>query len=456
MVNNNKNDIELQQENNETTAASETRTSPRRLQFMVRESLLTRVIREDTSSRAIYCIFFVVLSGFFWTRIIEYFLNEELRREHTDIVIKYMWGFDKAFCCWIVVNLVIIFVFIPIIKCSSRNKCALFTTTASAVIFLTAVTPVAKMIFGIRYLSGAALMMEQIRIQMKVLAFSIESFRQHRQNRKPSASMVSTLSSFVYFLFAPTLIYRESYPKNSSRNIFQAVVMTYELVVILSFLIPIGLWLTETASRVGLQDFTVADMFSMLYPSAVSGLLFVLLLFYGFHHLWMNIWSEILLFGDRQFYLEFWTENDPAIAYRKYNLFSSGWLFAYVFLPLRGYSPVIAWTTVTVLSGVMHEFVIAATVGYIFPIFMICSFQLIPYPLVVKCLKSRFGPIVSKYPKLGHVVLWSSYYNMWTVIVYIHILEIFSRQNCPSQIDSWWLDYFYPRTLSCLTLKGLK
>ena len=463
--NNNNEDNDLQNETTETAVniPQESNPIPNRLKFEIRESALTRLTREDVTSRVIYCIFFVVLSCYFWTRIIEYIFKKDLREDHLEIVMKYMSGFDNAFYCWIVTNLVIILIFYPIIKCSAGNKCIMFAATLLAIIFLTTVTPIAKIFFGVRLLSAAALMIEQIRIQMKVIAFSVSISRLYREQMMTeqngqlmkSPAKTSSLSSFVYFLFAPTLIYNESYPRSKSRNLLKVLLMIYELLVIFIFIIPIALWLTTPiSSRVGFESFSVSDLVSLLYPAAVTGLLFMLVLFYGLLHLWMNIWAELLMFGDRQFYLEFWYDKDPQIMYRKWNLIVSNWCFSYVFLPLKEWSAAFALMLIIVLSAAMHEAVIVAALGYVIPVFFIFGCTLIPYGIILKLFGSLVTPILTKYPKIGHILVWIGSAVMWSMIMLIHVIEFWSRQNCPSSISIKWMDYFYPRTFSCLTLEG--
>lgn len=63
----------------------------------------------------------------------------------------------------------------------------------------------------------------------------------------------------------------------------------------------------------------------------VPGTMMIFMLFYGLMHCWFNIWSEIMRFPDRQFYLDWWTSPEFGTYYRKWNIVVHEWLYYYVY-----------------------------------------------------------------------------------------------------------------------------
>lgn len=54
--------------------------------------------------------------------------------------------------------------------------------------------------------------------------------------------------------------------------------------------------------------------------------------FFGLLHCWLNAWSELLCFADREFYRDWWNSSSFAEYYRKWNGVVHDWLYAYVYL----------------------------------------------------------------------------------------------------------------------------
>jgi sterol O-acyltransferase len=65
--------------------------------------------------------------------------------------------------------------------------------------------------------------------------------------------------------------------------------------------------------------------------STISGIICMLTLFYGILHTWLNMWSEMLRFGDRQFYEDWWNVTDFEGYYRKWNIVVHEFLYYYIF-----------------------------------------------------------------------------------------------------------------------------
>ena len=140
------------------------------------------------------------------------------------------------------------------------------------------------------------------------------------------------LKRFTYFFFAPTLIYRDTYARNKTfrlqvflKNVFTCLVLVlYLWTVFKAMCIPV---FKHTAENPGsLHQFITSVIFS-----TVSGIICLLTLFYGVLHSWMNVFAEIITFGDRQFYEDWWNVKDFAGYYRKWNIIVHEFLYHYIF-----------------------------------------------------------------------------------------------------------------------------
>jgi sterol O-acyltransferase len=65
--------------------------------------------------------------------------------------------------------------------------------------------------------------------------------------------------------------------------------------------------------------------------STVSGIVCLLTLFYGILHTWFNIFAELLRFGDRLFYEDWWNVTNFAEYYRKWNIVVHEFLYYYIY-----------------------------------------------------------------------------------------------------------------------------
>ena len=53
--------------------------------------------------------------------------------------------------------------------------------------------------------------------------------------------------------------------------------------------------------------------------------------FFAVLHCWLNAWAEMLRFGDRMFYKDWWNSVTFSGYYRNWNLVVHDWLFSYVY-----------------------------------------------------------------------------------------------------------------------------
>lgn len=87
--------------------------------------------------------------------------------------------------------------------------------------------------------------------------------------------------------------------------------------------------------------------------------------FYGVFHLWFNILGEVLYFGDRNFYKDWWNCRSIEEYWKTWNLPVHFWFLRHVYNPLlqHGYSKTTAGIVVFFISAVAHEYLVSVPLG---------------------------------------------------------------------------------------------
>ena len=148
-------------------------------------------------------------------------------------------------------------------------------------------------------------------VTIKALNGDIEFHFKDRNNIK------TEIINFSYFYLAPTLIYRDQYPKITERNYFLIYIhlMNFFFCVIFTFLVfkvmLIPYFEDETLSFIQ-SDRVVQTLVSFIIGSNFN----MLILFFGIAHSFLNSTAEMLCFADKQFYKPFWIESIPTSYYQ--------------------------------------------------------------------------------------------------------------------------------------------
>lgn len=105
----------------------------------------------------------------------------------------------------------------------------------------------------------------------------------------------------------------------------------------------------------------------MLLDLSIPNLYIWLLGFFSLFHCQLNILSEILKFGDRQFYLAWWNCKDLEEYWRLWNLPVHNWLIRHLYNPLlkRGYTKVTSSFIVFFVSAFFHEWIVSGALGFV-------------------------------------------------------------------------------------------
>ncbi|VDM36783.1 unnamed protein product [Toxocara canis] len=312
-----------------------------------------------------------------------------------------------------------------------------------------------------------------------------------------------SVKQLVYFFFCPSFIYRDDYPRSPSRD--WNIVLKYFIEVLLTILCT-NLVFIQVHDFIMLMISSIVQLFQMIYPrfnhvdytkanisfmvnaifaSILPGLLCLLLLFYGLLHCWLNMFSEMLRFGDRKFYVvcwlvylyfdhilndrrwnierfgerilffiillaffqDWWNSKNMAEYYRNWNLVVHDWLYAYVYrdiaLLIGGKKGLkVSQTAVFFLSAAFHEYWFGTSLRFFYPVMFVLYFI------------------------FGGIFYWVSMFiksaQAWNVIMYANLLigtgmfvsfysqEWYARQRCLPTSTNSYVDFFLPRHWFCV------
>ncbi|XP_052797316.1 sterol O-acyltransferase 1-like isoform X2 [Mya arenaria] len=301
--------------------------------------------------------------------------------------------------------------------------------------------------------SAVIIATEQIRFLMKSHAFVRENFpkvllfRKEDSKDHEQSDMCPGFSKYLYFLFAPTLVYRDNYPRTANirwsyvvSNFGQVLAcLLYTYYIFERFCVPV--FHNFNQDHVSARLF-LTSMFNCMLP----GTLVLLIGFFAILHSWLNAFAEMLRFADRMFYKDWWNMTSFASYYRTWNIVVHDWLYTYVYRDCcKLFGPKqrgLSMASVFLLSAVFHEYVLIMALGFFYPV------------LFVMFMGAGFGFIFVKgTSRSWNVFLWLALLMGMGILLCLYTIEWYARQNC-KQFSDDFLDILIPRSWTCNGLNG--
>ncbi|XP_050080482.1 sterol O-acyltransferase 1-like [Anopheles maculipalpis] len=299
--------------------------------------------------------------------------------------------------------------------------------------------------------SAVAYLMEMTRFLMKSHAFIRSNAPKVLTNDVNSASFppgihraLPSFSTYVYFLFVPTLVYRDEYPRTRQIRWFVVARHCLEVIAVVFYIsFILERYLTPMFENFGKAAISPGTFVLTIFSSMLPGTLFLLVFFYSSLHASMNIAAELTCFADRMFYRDWWNESTFAGYIRSWNLVVHDWLYTYVYKDFMEYffcycRPV-AMVAVITVSAVFHEIILSFTFRFFYPV-MFVQFEFLG--LMLMLVTKRMGRDV------GNLVLWFSLAVGNGILASLYYMEYFARRNCPD-VGNSILDYVVPVSWSC-------
>ncbi|XP_071565847.1 sterol O-acyltransferase 1 [Temnothorax nylanderi] len=287
-------------------------------------------------------------------------------------------------------------------------------------------------------------LLEQIRMMMKSHAFvrsaapRFLSYKPHNETPRPSGPR---FSQYLYFLFAPTLVYRDEYPR-TKRIRWMVVIWNFAEVGLAIFYLAFIFerYVDPVYVTFGIQHLEQKWLVKTIIESSLPGTLYFITGQYLLLHAWMNAWAEMLRFADRLFYKDWWNCTTYHRYYRTWNVVVHDWLYTYIYKDMYEIvvprNRTLSATTVFLVSAIVHEYILAFAFRFFYPV-MFILFGGIGFAMffVRKIITSN-------------VFMWLSWSLGNGIMFSLYPMECYARCNCPPH-SNYYLDLFIPRSWTC-------
>ncbi|CEL00855.1 Putative O-acyltransferase [Aspergillus calidoustus] len=220
-----------------------------------------------------------------------------------------------------------------------------------------------------------------------------------------------TLGNLAYFLLAPTLVYQPVYPRTPRVRWSFVGKRMFEFVCLAVVIWLLSAQYAAPLLRNATEKIAVLHFGSILERGLKLSTISLVIWLAGFYALFqslLNGLAEIMRFGDREFYTDWWNSPSFGVYWRSWNRPVYTFMKRHVYMPLvtRGWSSTAAGTVVFAVSAVLHEVLVGVpTHNLIGVAFMAMLFQL---PLIL--LTAPFEKFKSPLGKaIGNSLFWVTF-----------------------------------------------
>ncbi|CAB9524996.1 Diacylglycerol O-acyltransferase 1 [Seminavis robusta] len=228
-----------------------------------------------------------------------------------------------------------------------------------------------------------------------------------------SYPMNITLGNIYYFWLAPTLTYQIAFPRTPRvrmKRVFGILLGMIACAALFTFLVAqivnpaLKLLVIDLKKTNGV--YTPGILAEYWLKLAIANTYLWLLTFYAYFHLYLNFWAEVLRFGDRVFYKDWWNSSELASYWRLWNMPVHMWLIRHLYFPcLRmKFSKAGAMFVVFFVSAVLHEVLVSIPFHMMRPWSFLGMMMQMPLIIFTKSL-------VRKNPgsSIGNVIFWLAF-----------------------------------------------
>ena len=434
-------------------------------QFSGQESLLLIKYRSSIDVQTMFAFAMAFVHAFLLIQLLSYYFDRQTW--HNDMSFLH-WSFVESFSSfalrWTQLLLLTIAMH-PLTRCwlSGFLPTPLFMLTLAAYIGTTTTITVTSHMSNTLL---AAISCEHTRLMMKVIAFVITSGKESTvaQDKdagegKQQTPTQSSLSHYVYFLFAPTLVFRHSYPRTERTDWGRVARLAYYFVVVVfAAMIAIRHTILPVFKDAGLRPIHIRDLVRFQMSAFAFAFLFhVMGLGFALIHCFMNIFAEVLRFADRNFYQDWWSTTNAMDRLRRWNSCIGDWIYEYLYSAIvsatRGNKP-LSSVLVFLASALLHDYAINMMLGTRFLLLMTITYGglgsgVLLFILTYQRMRwQRFlgGFVVSN--AVDHFATGAA----WIIWINMYSIEYYCRVNVPVNETSI-ADAFRLRAPTCLQLQ---
>ncbi|KID79557.1 diacylglycerol acyltransferase DGAT2, partial [Metarhizium brunneum ARSEF 3297] len=221
-----------------------------------------------------------------------------------------------------------------------------------------------------------------------------------------------TFGNLAYFWWAPTLVYQPVYPRtNKIRWVF--VFKRLGEVCCLSAFIWFASFqyaapvLQNSLDKIASLDFLM--ILERLLKLSTISLVIWLAGFFALFQSFLNALAEVLRFGDRSFYDDWWNSESLGAYWRTWNRPVYTYFKRHVYVPMigRGWSPWAASCAVFFVSAVLHEVLVGVPTHNIIGVAFLGMFLQLPLIAITAPLEKMKWGHTGKV--MGNVIFWVSF-----------------------------------------------
>ncbi|KAJ8415753.1 hypothetical protein AAFF_G00403100 [Aldrovandia affinis] len=224
----------------------------------------------------------------------------------------------------------------------------------------------------------------------------------HRANKRKVEGQVSypqnlNYGDLYYFVFAPTLCYELNFPRSPRIRKRFLLRRLFEMVFFMQLLVGlIQQWMVPSIqnSMKPFQDMDFSRMAERLLKLSVPNHLIWLIFFYWFFHSSLNFVAELMQFGDREFYRDWWNSETVTYFWQNWNIPVHKWCLRHFYKPMlkRGVSKWVGQAAVFLASAFFHEYLVSVPLKMFRPWAFMGMMAQVPLAWIVgRFLRGNYG-----------------------------------------------------------------
>lgn len=420
----NNNEVKLNCDDEPCDTVDDTRTPLPITVVEARENPISRFLYNTTRGKVINlmsitlaCVYVIVFHR-------DYTFTNWSENEHLQSI-----PFLLMYECVLHVTMLIAYIFVRTVN-GSRSTRTLVVMVFSILLFTVMLSDLHLM--RLTAITRLWLSHEVIRLQLKLISFVVEMSGE-------KVSETSSVSSFIYYLFAPTLIYQVTYPRSDTIRWRRVVNSIVWILITLMVIIPAFYAYILPHLVMKLTEITwMMVMKNLLIFLPLPFLVYAFLVSFMYFEMWCGLFGELMTFADHRFFGAYVKQRNAGDIFTSINSVVSNWIKKYLFIPVlkKTHSLLIAYTVTMALSASYHE--------------IVYSFTLKQFIVMSHILGLAIGPqlLMKTTTRIARIIQISLFLFGFSTHFYPHILEYSARMYCDSD-DSHFLRLI-PLYVTCL------
>ncbi len=308
---------------------------------------------------------------------------------------------------------------------------------------------------------AVGLMAEQARMSMKMHSYFREKILWYRYNGEFSCRpvcggiipilvlsypsfdyFIKEVEKYFYFMFVPTLIYRDEYPRTNRirweyvlLHLGEALCIIYYAFLIFRTSYP------NFEGNISLKPINLYDFINVTFSCMGHGMTLMIFTHYLVLHLVQNIFGELTRFADRKFYGEWWNSRTFTVFYREWNGVVHDFIHSYLYTDMIEFvrlPKIVSLLLCFFISAVVHEYIVCIAMGFFLPILAV----LFGGPGVVFILLTK-----NKTGRIWNIFMWLMLSTGNAMLMVMYCREYYVRHHPSSAGTAFdFNDFMVPRT----------